>query len=374
MLNRSRLLMTIAKSAKHSRSRRRYSAARNGIGRGSAMNGQENSLTSALTKKKADQRTKPAKFGTNVTGNVTGGIRLATNGATQGAANGTKKAVANEVADEPQMSDLKGEAENEAEEDPANMLPTKEEKRGMEMIAKGQKWINSQKTIFLSIDVECWERDNKKLTEFGVAVYDPEENRADSRYPEIRCTHLIVQEHVRMTNGRYVSDNKHNFSFGRSLVMPNQQCEKTLSSIIDHYVQLAEKRGPGHQVVYVGHGFGADLDFLKHGGYNVPQLPVMDTMVAWKACRGIRFAALSTILNFLRIPHGLLHNAGNDAYHTLQVMLRICDPQYRKLKGLDEVPVHVPSEFVQKRTRVEKSSVVCRNSKQALDLFFSYGR
>lgn len=366
--------MTIAKSAKSCKSRRRYSAARNGIVRGSAMNGQENSFASALNRKKTDQRSRPAKFGANVTGRA----GLATKASTKETANGTKNGVANEIAnevtDEPQVSDLKVEVENEAEEDPANMEPTKEEKRGMAMIAKGQKWINSQKTIFLSIDVECWERDNKKLTEFGVAAYDPEENQTDSRYPEVRCTHLIVKEHVRMTNGRYVSDNKHNFSFGQSLVMPDEQCKQTLSRIIDHYVQLAEKRGPDHQVVYVGHGFRADLDFLEHGGYKVPQLPVMDTMVAWKACRGIRFAALSTILNFLRIPHGLLHNAGNDAYHTLQVMLRICDPQYRKLKGLDEVPVHVPSEFVQKRTKVEKSSVVCRSSKQALDLFFSYGR
>ena len=36
------------------------------------------------------------------------------------------------------------------------------------------------------------------------------------------------------------------------------------------------------------------------------------------------------------IPHAFLHNAGNDAYYTLVLALRLCDPQSRALSTLDK--------------------------------------
>jgi DNA polymerase III alpha subunit (gram-positive type) len=87
-----------------------------------------------------------------------------------------------------------------------------------------------------------------------------------------------------------------------------------------------EDENPKRNIVLVGHAVGGDVTFLKDLGYDVTNLSnlidVVDTADMWKYLKKeTNPAKLGVILHDLGMVGWNLHNAGNDAVYTLQVMV-----------------------------------------------------
>lgn len=83
---------------------------------------------------------------------------------------------------------------------------------------------------------------------------------------------------------------------------------------------------PKRNIVLVGHALGGDVTFLKDMGYDVTNLSnlqdTVDTADMWKYLKKTpNPTKLGIALYELGLPAWNLHNAGNDAVYTLQVMI-----------------------------------------------------
>lgn len=201
-------------------------------------------------------------------------------------------------------------------------------------LKKSMELIYLRQRPLVAIDVEAWEQNPQKITEIGVAVYDPT-NQIHSLVPRVKTLHILVKENKNMNNGRYVPNNKYKFNGGRLYEMTSAQLKGLLNLILTHY--LNKSNG-----VLVGHNVGGDISWLaKHGVKLVENIDTVDTEKLHKISR-LGGGTLRGLLRTVGIPHLNLHNAANDAYYTLLAAMSYCDPEQRKLFQLDEYIVLEP--------------------------------
>ncbi|KAJ1986599.1 hypothetical protein H4R33_003268 [Dimargaris cristalligena] len=162
----------------------------------------------------------------------------------------------------------------------------------------------------LCIDIEAYERNNGRLTEIGWCFYE-----AGGKEPQV--THYIVSENTHLCNGQYVPDRRYNFSFGES---KTASLVEILQALQDTVQQLEPQ-------TLVGHDLGSDLRYLSEGGVDLRDMPVLqfDTKTLYCAhTNNVRNGRkLGIVLDKMDIPSGILHNAGNDAYYTMKLFLRL---------------------------------------------------
>lgn len=121
-------------------------------------------------------------------------------------------------------------------------------------------------------------------------------------------THIIVSDHLHLKNGKFVANNRDKFNFGKSVIL-------NLKMALDHV--LAVLSTPFSCLI--GHNIKADINFLKSVSATKIDLPIFDTQLLYKqATFGDDILGLVRVLDEIGIPHSNLHNAGNDAYYTLE--------------------------------------------------------
>lgn len=179
----------------------------------------------------------------------------------------------------------------------------------------------------VSVDVEAYERALTKVTEIGVAIYDPK-GQDLLVIPHIQTLHIIIKEHRRLVNGSFVPNNKKFFNGGTSYEMTKAQLKAFLAPLFEHYF-VARK------AMLVGHSVHGDVKWLQsYGLKDAGEIPTLDTQRLYQLSRR-RGATLRGILRHIGILHAHLHNAANDAYYTLLAALKYCDPARRIALGLD---------------------------------------
>lgn len=234
-----------------------------------------------------------------------------------------------------------------------------------------RKWMESiylGKKILIAIDIEAWERNINKVTEIGIAVYNPDDQLC-SILPNIYQFHILIKEHEKMYNGRYCPNNKGNFMGGVSYTLELAESKKFVESVINKYIRES-KEG----IVLVGHHIEGDLKWLRSIGIQFPgDVPVVDTA----RIHSLSYESGGSLRGLLRkvgIPHGYLHNAANDAYYTLLASLAYCNPNTRIQNDLDKFHPHIidpskPSNKARKRReRMYDTSTNIRHS-SALELY-----
>lgn len=169
---------------------------------------------------------------------------------------------------------------------------------------------------FVSLDIEAYELSQRKLTEFGITVYDRELDWPDSY-------HIIIREHAKLRNSCFAKDAKDDFAFGKSMAMCTGEAMKFLTSL------LAE---PG--TALIGHSLNCDLNFLRRATLprgkkgsrieedflaTIPQYDLQYLFRCRNACE--RHSKLSDICEDLGLAKEVMHNAGNDAALTLAAFL-----------------------------------------------------
>lgn len=179
----------------------------------------------------------------------------------------------------------------------------------------------------VAVDVEAWERNPNKITEIGLAVYDPD-RQWNLIMPRVRTLHILVKENKNKTNGKYVPNNKLRFNGGTSYEMLTAELKGLLNEILTHYLNTCNG-------VLVGHNIGGDIKWLaSHGVKLVQNIDTVDTEKMHRISR-LTGGSLRGVLRTVGIPHLNLHNAANDAYYTLLAAMTYCDPEQRRVYGLD---------------------------------------
>lgn len=179
----------------------------------------------------------------------------------------------------------------------------------------------------VSIDVEAYERNQAKVTEIGIAVYDPECQWLMLN-PKIKTIHILAEENIRLRNGQFVADRKFNFNGGVSYAMLQEALKEFVQELFSYYFR--KRKG-----ILVGHDVKGDLKWLSKLGIHLsPNTPTVDTLKIYSLTTR-RNGSLRKILRRMDIPHANLHNAANDAYYTLLAAMSICDPIQRTNSGLD---------------------------------------
>ncbi len=165
--------------------------------------------------------------------------------------------------------------------------------------------------LMVSLDLEAWELGQNRLTEFGIAVYEP---KTDTLTPY----HFIIEDNLHLKNGKMLPHYRDNFLYGQS---------KTVSLIYAHKY-LCDLLSPSNGIVALaGHGITSDLNMILDAG--LPRLPttgvtIIDTQTLFlQVDRAADRSRLEDVLEYFKIPSSYLHNAGNDAFYTLMICLKI---------------------------------------------------
>ncbi|CCF58064.1 hypothetical protein KAFR_0D04160 [Kazachstania africana CBS 2517] len=219
--------------------------------------------------------------------------------------------------------------------------------RNFDYLARAIRLISSNQTILFSFDIEAFERDNNVVTEIGISIYDPRENQVNfTGVNVLKNYHLIVSESLSLRNRRWVCDLKDCYLLNESFVMNLNQCIEFVQSLINYYMIPGEN--DTWKRALVGHNIDGDIKWLRDLGVKMPQtelgtelsqdtkdVMIMDTMKLYKYCYGDKGSSLGKLLRLFQIPHAFLHNAGNDAYYTLNLLLYMTNINFRQQFGLD---------------------------------------
>ncbi|KAG6911186.1 hypothetical protein DXG01_003053 [Tephrocybe rancida] len=188
---------------------------------------------------------------------------------------------------------------------------------------------SEKRGVWCALDFEAWELDHSVITEFGwrlVGWRGAEEHREHG--------HIIVDEHQKYRNSKYVPEHRYDYGFGTSEYVKKGAFPKR----VGEFLTALGSYGP---VFLVFHDNSQDIKYLKSLGaplegldYNLPDvLPdtglfVVDTSDLFGALEGTTAAdrrALGRMCTLMQLPTANLHNAGNDAYYTLEAMITMAD-------------------------------------------------
>ncbi|AET37300.1 Gfd2p Ecym_1042 [Eremothecium cymbalariae DBVPG len=207
--------------------------------------------------------------------------------------------------------------------------------------------LQARNTILFSVDIEAYELAGSVITEVGFAIYDPRENQ-NLLSPEFRSFHLCPSESLGLVNEKYVPNHKSMFLMGETLVMPLAQCIEFIQGLVNYYLVPKPDIDDSYDRAIVGHDVQSDLHWLKGMFVDLPHVTgihsddkncvkILDTSHLYKRLYGLKGCSLGKALRLHGIPHSYLHNAGNDAHYTLQLLMNMGDVQRRVQRGWDDL-------------------------------------
>ena len=232
---------------------------------------------------------------------------------------------------------------------------------------------------FVCFDLECWEHDNRVVTEIGVSSFDtrgianiPPGDFGKNWYPKIYSRHFRIREKYHFYNSDFVSGCPDDFRFGKSEFICEADAARFMEScfrppffmpnLADPLVQSNDAdNGPEDQrtVVIVGHDVDNDIRSLSRLGFQAkgmenlhPRQPIIDTQSLFRAFTDKWDPqSLGNVLKHFDILPVALHNAGNDAAYTMQALLAIavCSASVRGSKHL-QIPMYKEAQEETKRS------------------------
>ncbi|PFH52807.1 hypothetical protein AMATHDRAFT_73933 [Amanita thiersii Skay4041] len=186
-------------------------------------------------------------------------------------------------------------------------------------------WVE-KKGVWCAMDFEGWERDHQVITEFGWRLIRWEDGKEVEEHG-----HLIVDEYQKYRNTQYVHDHRYDYTFGDSEILNRASFQERICDL----VASLDRYGP---VFLVFHDNNQDIKYLRSPMVSAPLdglsyllpdtipndgLYVIDTADLFAGLEGSTTnnkKSLDTVCKQMQIPTKFLHNAGNDAYFTLEVV------------------------------------------------------
>lgn len=198
--------------------------------------------------------------------------------------------------------------------------------------------------IFISLDTE-WMEGYGILTEVGISILDTWKLQGvvpgdfgHMWLSQIRSRHLRVAEHRRYVNTKYQQGCPNKFHHGRSEFVSAVDIGRVVDNAFSHPPIVISGQEQKRTVVLVGLNLAHDIEILKQKKSEVflnldMSLPtpgsstiheVIDVAQLYRVyAREPQPPGLANLLKYLQIVGLDLHNAGNDAYHTLEALVRL---------------------------------------------------
>ena len=190
--------------------------------------------------------------------------------------------------------------------------------------------------VFVSIDVESNEHHHKQITEVGISILDtldlvgmsPAEDGAHWR-TKIQSRHLRVEEYAHHVNQHFVAGCPGDFDFGASEWVSANDLGSAVLDAFQVSSPSSSTRAP-RRLVLVGHAISSDIQYLRQIGVRMERKPegtagfigTVDTAEYFRIMRGESTTRkLADILQEFNMTGWHLHNAGNDARYTMEVMV-----------------------------------------------------
>lgn len=229
--------------------------------------------------------------------------------------------------------------------------------------------ISRRDSVLFALDIEGFESNQNIITEIGISIFDPRENLPEFGLmtPILHNYHLIVSEYLTLRNKKFLSDLKDCYLLGESLILTYEQCTNFIQSLINFYMVPKTEEDKTWGRCFVGHGISNDLTWIRSMNIELPtQLKdvsfkyqqnetanttyIIDTSKFHQILYGDMYGSLGKLLKLYNIPHSYMHNAGNDAYYTLQLLLTIGNYKFREIHHLDNLRyMHEKIHMLQER-------------------------
>ncbi|KAF2826313.1 hypothetical protein CC86DRAFT_27947 [Ophiobolus disseminans] len=208
-----------------------------------------------------------------------------------------------------------------------------------------------QDVVFVAVDLEAYERDHNRITEVGIATLDTRDLIGVAPGPDgecwrgkIKARHFRINENKHLVNRDFCAGHPDGFEFGESTFVGLKEAPQHVAAVFNppfgvhatntpvelihdmlNRIDLTEKRN----IIFLGHDTLTDVKYLQQLGYdplkNNNIIEAMDTAKIYQAWRReLQPTSLGRILLYFDIIGWKLHNAGNDAVYTVQVMLATC--------------------------------------------------
>ncbi|ORY94070.1 ribonuclease H-like domain-containing protein [Syncephalastrum racemosum] len=190
-----------------------------------------------------------------------------------------------------------------------------------------RRLVHRGRHVIYSIDIEAYELDHDVMLEIGWCAYD-------CRRKVFLDQHYIMSEYRHLVNGKFVDDVKENFNFGTSVWCTQKQALEELRKDLAWSVE----RDGGY--ILLGHSLGSDIKFLEKAGFLWPTR-TGETCLNMHDCDAVLhqidteelYAAtikdlhnppsLGQTLSNFGIETWHLHNAGNDAHYTMELLWQL---------------------------------------------------
>jgi hypothetical protein len=201
-----------------------------------------------------------------------------------------------------------------------------------------------QAVVFVSVDVESYEKEHHRITEVGVATLDtcdligvPPGVDGVAWRDLIKPRHFRIKENMHLINSQWVSGHPDGFEFGASTIVTLEEAPEHVAACFNPpfgvhttntpeevivnmlgKLDFTEKR----KIILLGHDIMGDVRYLQHLGCDhltpdavAESLDTAKLYQAWRREQNI--TSLGRIMGDLDVAAWKLHNAGNDAVYTV---------------------------------------------------------
>lgn len=203
--------------------------------------------------------------------------------------------------------------------------------------------------VFICVDVEAYEKNDRPITEIGISTLDTNDlleispgEVGNAWMKKIRARHFRIKETAHLNNSEFVAGCADHFEpeFGESEWVSFKEAPQLIASCFrppysrpinqdeEASTGSEETSEPKRNLVLVGHDINNDIHYLRRLGYDVSNLSnlieALDTADLYRAWKHQQNPTkLGSILVDLELTGWNLHNAGNDAVYTLQALIGI---------------------------------------------------
>lgn len=204
--------------------------------------------------------------------------------------------------------------------------------------------------VLICIDCEAFERDQRKVTELGVAVLDTRDLRGvtsgengEEWVAKMKYAHFRPAEYARLVNRKFVKGCEDRFAFGdstwirladaKTVLERIFQAPERLGEVANFASEFGKKGGKGRNVVFVAHGISNDDAYLGALGFQLKNAKnVVRQVDSQRVAGGTKknSMGLKRLLQHLGIKNQGLHNAGNDAAYTLKAVIMMAVKEYKQ--------------------------------------------
>lgn len=242
-------------------------------------------------------------------------------------------------------------------------------------------------TVFISIDAEAYERDHSKVTEIGISSLDmldltaiPPGKLGTDWVSHIHSRHFMIKENLGLVNTDFISGGG-KFERGKSEVVSLGEIGAIIQSCFESpYCHTLPEGADGFQkmmykqqyqirtamykqrkLVLVGHDTKQDINYFGKLGFPIDNNvfhEILDTSELYRALmHDSETLSLARLLANFDIAGWNLHNAGNDAFYTLQALLAIGVQSRTSSLGDRRVPQYLDDKVGKAKEAAEAAAL-----------------